>query len=72
MFDILNWNEKQNSSGEAVSAIHKMFKIMLKLLKAAVFKKKKIVDWRLGVGMSGGQACCMWGPGHPSRRLCFY
>ena len=62
MFDILNSNETQNSSGEAVSAILKMFKICL---KAAVFKKSKIVDWRLRVGVGEGQACCMWRPGHP-------
>ena len=30
IFDILNSNETQNSSGEAFSAILKMFKIMLK------------------------------------------
>ena len=61
IFDILNSNETQNSSGEAVSAIHKMFKIML---KSRCLQKSKIVDWRLSVGVGGGQACCLWWPGH--------
>ena len=62
LFDILNSNETQNNSGEAVSAIHKMFKI---ILKSRCLQKSKIVDWRLRVGVGGGQACCIWGPGHP-------
>ena len=62
IFDIPNSNETQSSSGEAVSEMHKMFKIML---KSRCLQKSKIVDWRLRVGMDGGQACCMWGLGHP-------
>ena len=62
IFDILNSNETQNSSGEAVSAIHKMLKIML---KSRCLQKSKIADWSLRVGVGEGQACCMWGPGHP-------
>ena len=62
IFDILDLNETQNSSGEAVSAIHKMFKIML---KSRSLQKSKIVDWRLRVGVGEEQACCMWGPDHP-------
>ena len=61
IFDILNSNEAQNRSGEAVLTIHKMFKIML---KSRCLQKSKIVDWMLRVGMGGEQACCMWGPGH--------
>ena len=49
IFDILNSNEAQNSSGEAVLTIHKMFKIML---KSRCLQKGKIVDWRLGWGAS--------------------
>ena len=66
IFDILNSNETQNSSGEAVSAIHKMFKIML---KSRCLQKSKIVDWRLRLGgklaVCGAQAILLL-------RFCFY
>ena len=69
IFDILNSNETQKSSGEAVSAIHKMFKIML---KSRCLQKSKIVDWRLRVGVGGGKLAVCGGQATPLRRLCFY
>ena len=55
------------------TVLAKLFQQYLKCLKlclkAAVFKKSKIVDWKLRVKVGEGQACSMWRPGHPFATL---